>query len=130
MNKSKHIQVEKVVKKTANKILAAKVVEVYEDDMGWFKEIHLSNGIIMPFREEPETGFRFYSPLTYVLEENEDVNINADYDSSKLSEITKAVHDWAFAWKCGAFHDNGYMPKHSLPRKRTWHRCKYLENAD
>lgn len=115
----------RTVKGMANAIISSKIesivcysvvehqgVDFYPSFSRYTNVITLDNGIEIEFMPDNRlrSGYRFYSPLRSLLLE-EDEYINAEYDSEFDGEeevIAKALKDWAFAWKEGAFTGDAY----------------------
>ena len=142
MNKSKKMQVNRKVTKTANFILGGYVgsVYVYIFDgyvTGSTLRVHhpyKSEVMYIDFDEDDylASGYRFYSPLKRSKQET--LELLQDSHSHRVdfsdyeTEINQALHDWAFKWKTGGLTGSGYTrPKFGNARHRRYYRLKMKE---
>lgn len=116
MKKSKKMQVNKKVTKTANFILGSEVVDVCTiDDYGnclCAKVINPQTDEVLwvDFGEDDylSSGYRFYSPLGRSEKEEQEYSYAYSCDYESLRDVEKALHDWAFKWKTGGLKGSGY----------------------
>lgn len=141
MNKSKKMQVNRKVTKTANFILGGYVGGVYLDIFDgeitgsclMVNHPYKSEVIYIDFDEDDylASGYRFYSPLNRSKQETlERLQDSRRVDFSEYEdEINKALHDWAFKWKTGGLTGSGYTrPKcGGNTRERLYYRLKRYE---
>lgn len=140
MKKTKKMQVNRRVTKTANFILGSEVVEVGTvDDYGNCLSAKVVNPktnevLWIDFDEDDylASGFRFYSPLKRSEQETLELlqySQQVDFSENETRNLEKALHDWAFKWKTGGLTGSGYTrPKcGGNTRHRRCYRLKVEE---
>lgn len=139
MKKTKKMQVNRKVTRTANFILDSEVVDVCTmDDYGncmCAKVVNLQTNEVMYINFDEDdylvSGYRFYSPLKQSKRETLEMlrdSQQVDFSESEKLSLEKALHDWAFKWKTGGLKGLGYTrPKFGNSRHRCCYRLKMYE---
>lgn len=139
MKRSKKMQVNRKVTRTANFILDSEVVEVSTmDDYGncmCAKVVNPKTNEVMYINFDEDdylaSGYRFYSPLKRSKRETLEMlqdSQQVDFSENERRNLEKALHDWAFKWKTGGLKGSGYTrPKFGNSRHRRCYRLKVEE---
>lgn len=136
MKKTKKMQVNRRVTKTANFILSSEVVDICTmDDYGncmCAKVVNPQTNEVLwvDFDEDDflSSGYRFYSPLDRSEKEEQEYLHAYICDYGSLWDVEKALHDWAFKWKTGGLKGSGYTrPKCGNTRQHRYYRLKRYE---
>ena len=137
MKKTKKMQVTREVTETANYFLEGYVYNTAEVEGGLYVHVEhpfTDSYMLVEFQKDAtlKSGYRFYSPLTrqnwseitwYYFQA-----CKIELPESERRNLEKALHDWAFKWKTGAFTGSGYTrPKFGNARHRRCYRLKSKE---